>query len=338
MKVIITEAQIERFAERMAYIDKIIKTQLREGANWEHLAWLVERYGLTQEDVDIIAMIQKNILDKMVGQTIDSTDSRFSNIMHSDDEFTFTIDKVTPKTYNSASGLGDHSDSIDDYTVPSRHRRFNLDMNLPRFVLQGSLVKYDKRLEEDQTWLDHVLDIMIEMVPESNPILKALGVNIDFEDYPVDYEGKSTVPPYLSESTTKKSKRDKINTLVKRLKKLYPKLDYCIGNDDTLQVYTHYEERADSGMFMEKGLIFEPIEPPSDFWRIGEFNDYREEETGEYLDRVVEIIDRSPEERVIEWLDHEFGLGDTTYAFVQPHYYGDPYGDDPMFDWRKCED
>ena len=79
-------------------------------------------------------------------------------------------------------------------------------MKLPRFVLQGSLVKYDKRLEEDQTWLDHVLDIMIEMVPESNPILKALGVNIDFEDYPVDYEGKSTVPPYLSESTIKKVK------------------------------------------------------------------------------------------------------------------------------------
>ena len=101
MKLIITERQVERFAERMAYIDKIIKTQLREGGNWEHLAWLIERYGLTQEDVDIIAMIQKNILDSMVGQTIDSTDSRFSNIMHSDDEFTFTIDKVTPKTYNS---------------------------------------------------------------------------------------------------------------------------------------------------------------------------------------------------------------------------------------------
>jgi hypothetical protein len=323
MKVVITEHQVERFAERMNYIDKIIKTQMREG-EWEHLAWLIERYGLTQEDVDIIAMIQRNILEGMVGQTIDSTDSRFSNIMHSDDEFTFTIDKVTPKTYNNASG-------------PIAHRRFNLDMNLPRFVLQGSLVKYDKRLEDDQTWLDHVLDIMIEMVPESNPILKALGVNIDFDDYPVDYEGKSTVPPYLNESTSKKSKRDKINTLVKRLKKLYPKLDYCIGNDDTLQVYTHYEERYNSGMFMEKGLIFEPIEPPSDFWRIGEFNDYREEETGEYLDRSVEMIDRSPEDRVIEWLDHEFGLDGST-SWGEPHYYGEPYGDDPIFDWKKCED
>ncbi len=59
MKVIVTEDQIERFAERMAYIDKIIKTQMREGANWEHLAWLIERYGLTQEDVDIIGMIQR---------------------------------------------------------------------------------------------------------------------------------------------------------------------------------------------------------------------------------------------------------------------------------------
>jgi len=324
MKLIITEHQVERFAERMAYIDKIIKTQLRESGNWEHLAWLIERYGLTQEDVDIIGILQRNILESMVGQTIDSTDSRFSNIMHSDDEFTFTIDEVIPKIYNNATDI-------------NPHRRFNLDMNLPRFVLKGSLIKFDKRLEEDQTWLDHVLDIMIEMVPESNPILKALGVNIDFDDYPVDYEGKSTVPPYLSESTIK-SKRDKINNLVNRLKKLYPKLDYCIGNDDTLQVYTHYEERANSGMFMEKGLIFEPIEPPSDFWRIGEFNDYREEETGEYLDRSVDMVDRSPEERVIEWLDHEFGLNDGGTIIGTPHYYGDPYGDEPLFDWRKCED
>ena len=338
MKLIITERQVERFAERMAYIDKIIKTQLREGGNWEHLAWLIERYGLTQEDVDIIAMIQKNILDSMVGQTIDSTDSRFSNIMHSDDEFTFTIDKVTPKTYNSASGLADHSDSIDDYTVPSRHRRFNLDMKLPRFVLQGSLIKFDKRLEEDQTWLDHVLDIMIEMVPESNPILKALGVNIDFEDYPVDYEGKGsdTSIHYVNESTIK-SKRDKIDTLVKRLKKLYPKLDYCIGNDDRLQVYTNYEERAETGMFTETGLIFDPIEPPSDFWRIGEFTDYREIDTGEYIDRAVNMVDRSPEERVIEWVDHEFGTDHAT-SWREPNYYGEPAGDEPMFDWRKCED
>ena len=320
MKLIITEHQVEKFAERMGYIDKVIKAQMREG-DWEHLAWLIERYGLTQEDVDIIGMIQRNTLESMVGQTIDSTDSRFSNIMHSDDEFTFTIDKVTPHTYNNASG-------------PIAHRRFNLDMNLPRFVLQGSLVKFDKRLAGNDTWLDHVLDIMIEMVPESNPILKALGVNIDFDDYPVDYEGKSYHD--LRESTIK-SKRDKINNLVVKLKKLYPKLDYCIGNDDTLQVYTHYEERYNSGMFMEKGLIFEPIEPPSDFWRIGEFNDYREEETGEYLDRTVDMVDRSPEERVIEWLDHEFGLDGST-SWGEPHYYGEPYGEEPIFDWKKCED
>ncbi len=100
MKLIITEQQVERFGERMAYIDKVIKSQMREGT-WTNLEQLVERYGLTQQDVDIIGMIQLNILESMVGKTIDSTDSRFSNIMHSDDEFTFTIDKVTPKTYNS---------------------------------------------------------------------------------------------------------------------------------------------------------------------------------------------------------------------------------------------
>ena len=44
MKLIITEHQVEKFAERMGYIDKVIKAQMREG-DWEHLAWLIERYG-----------------------------------------------------------------------------------------------------------------------------------------------------------------------------------------------------------------------------------------------------------------------------------------------------
>ena len=326
MKLIITEHQVERFAERMAYIDKVIKAQMREG-DWEHLAWLIGRYGLTQEDVDIIAMIQKNTLDSMVGRTIDITDPQFSHILHSDDDFTFTIDEVIPKTYNNATDI-------------NPHRLSNLDMNLPRFVLKGSLVKFDKRLENDQTWLDHVLDIMIEVVAESNPILKALGVNIDFDDYPVDYEGKedfSEPLPYnnLTEDTSK-SKRDKIDNLVVKLKKLYPKLDYCIGNDDTLQVYTHYEE-ADPVTFTETGLIFDPIEPPSDFWMIGNFTDYREIENGEYIDRAVDMVDRSPEDRVIEWLDHEFGT-DLNTSWREPNYYGEPAGDEPMFDWRNCED
>ena len=329
MKLTITEQQVERFAERMGYIDKIIKNQMREG-EWTYLEHLVERYGLIQQDVDIIGMIERNILDSMVGRTIDITDPQFSHILHSDDDFTFTIDEVIPKTQNPSS----HQTPLTMFK--------DLDMNLPRFVLKGSLVSYNKELENNQTWLDHVLDLMIEVVTESNPILKALGVNVDFADYPVDYEGKDTVTPYnnLNESTIK-SKRDKIDNLLKRLKKLYPKLDYCIGNDDTLQVYTNYEGRADSGIysiFIEKGLIFKPIEPPSDFWRIGEFNDYREEETGEYVDRVVDMVDRSPEEKVIMWLDHEFGLNDGGTIIGTPHYYGDPYGDEPMFDWRKCED
>ena len=257
MKLIITEGQVERFGERMAYIDKIIKNQMREGG-WTNLERLVERYGLTQEDVDIIAMIERNILDKMVGQTIDITHPKFSHILFSDDDFTFTIDEVTPKTYNNGARI-------------SPHHTFNLDMNLPRFVLKGSLLTFNKELENDQTWLDHVLDLMISIMSESNPILKALGVNIDFSDYPVDYEGKDTVTPYnnLTEDTSK-SKRDKIDNLLNRLKKLYPKLDYCIGNDDRLQVYTNYEETGGNGVFTETGLIFDPIEPPSNFWMIGE--------------------------------------------------------------------
>jgi len=36
MKLIITEQHVERLGERMAYIDKVIKSQMREGGNWEH--------------------------------------------------------------------------------------------------------------------------------------------------------------------------------------------------------------------------------------------------------------------------------------------------------------
>ena len=113
-------------------------------------------------------------------------------------------------------------------------------------------------------------------------------------------------------------------------------MDYCIGNDDRLQVYTNYKE-VFGDVFIEKGLIFDPIAPPSDFWLIGEFNDYRDLENGEYVDRVVDMIDRSPQERVIEYLDHEFGT-DITPSWSSPNYYGEPEGDEPMFDWRNCED
>jgi len=152
----------------------------------------------------------------------------------------------------------------------------------------------------------------------------------------VDFYTTSSEEEILKEEIIK-SKRDKINKIVKRLNKLYPKLDYCIGKDDTLQVYTNYEETGGNGVFTERGLIFEPIDPPSDFWRIGNFTDYREIENGEYIDRGVEMVDRSPEERVIEWLDHEFGT-DLNTSWREPNYYGEPGGDEPMFDWRKCED
>ena len=150
MKLIITEGQVERFGERMAYIDKVIKNQMREGG-WTNLERLVERYGLTQEDVDIIAMIERNILDKYGwSNNRYHTPQILSYIIHSDDDFTFTIDEVTPKTYNNGARI-------------SPHHTFNLDMNLPRFVLKGSLVTFNKELENDQTWLDHVLDLMISI-------------------------------------------------------------------------------------------------------------------------------------------------------------------------------
>ena len=126
MKLIITEHQIEKFAERMGYIDKVIKNQMREG-EWTYLEHLVERYGLTQQDVDLIGMIERNILDSMVGQTIDITDPQFSHILHSDDDFTFTIDEVIPKTQNPSW----HQASLTMFK--------DLDMNLPYLYYKGYL-------------------------------------------------------------------------------------------------------------------------------------------------------------------------------------------------------
>ena len=144
---------------------------------------------------------------------------------------------------------------------------------------------------------------------------------------------KNIIRKILKEEITK-SKRDKINNIVKRLNKLYPRLDYCIGKDDTLQVYTYYEERADVGIFMERGLIFKPINPPSDFWKIGEFTDYREFETGKYVDRSVDMEYKSTEDKIIKWLDHEFNIDGLSWK--ESNYYGDPSGHDPIFDWREC--
>ncbi len=131
------------------------------------------------------------------------------------------------------------------------------------------------------------------------------------------------------------SYQGKIDNLLKKLLKLYPKLDYCIGSG-AVQIYTYYDQYEESRIFVEKGMILEPIAPPSDFWKIGEFTDYRDEETGEYEDREVEFMDRSPEEKVFEWLDYEFGL-DGGDPYREPNYYGYPHGWS-AFDWRKCED
>jgi len=149
----------------------------------------------------------------------------------------------------------------------------------------------------------------------------------------VDFYTTSSEEEILKEEIIK-SKRDKINKIVKRLNKLYPKLDYCIGKDDTLQVYTYYEERYDVEIFMERGLIFKPIKPPSDFWKIGEFTDYREFETGKYVDRSVNMEYKSTEDKIIKWLDHEFNIDGLSWK--ESNYYGDPSGHDPIFDWREC--
>jgi len=176
IRKILKEEQEERFAERMGYIDKIIKNRMREGS-WTYLENLVEMYGLSQEDVDIIGMIQGNILEGMVNKTFNVPENT-PNTMPFDDEFTFKIDKVIPKTQNPAW----HQASLTMFK--------DLDMNLPYFIINTSLVEWNNRRREEGDmamgpFLDHIMDIIHDVIMRDNPILPALGTNIEFETYPI---------------------------------------------------------------------------------------------------------------------------------------------------------
>lgn len=145
---------------------------------------------------------------------------------------------------------------------------------------------------------------------------------------------RNVIQKILKEETSN-GKRDKIDAFLKLLKRIYPKIDYCIDPDDRLKIYMWYDHNEPGGIFKETGLMLDPIPPPSDFWVVGEFSDYRNDDDGTYDDTDVEVYERSPTDTVIEIIDHHFGNAEDV-PWATPNYYGIPGGDQPMFNWREC--
>lgn len=149
----------------------------------------------------------------------------------------------------------------------------------------------------------------------------------------------------------KKKSLEGIMSLVNRLKKIYPKLDYCIGEDNMLKVYTLYDKSIKSnisnpsqgeGIFMEIGALIEY--DSTEYFNIGTFTDYRQVTDGSYESTSAEfsdaplgvaslnVVDAVDFKGVIDHLDKLYTGG----FRIHNNYYGNPRGDKPMFDWRDC--
>jgi hypothetical protein len=141
----------------------------------------------------------------------------------------------------------------------------------------------------------------------------------------------------------KKKSLESITALTNRLKKIYPKLDYCIGVDNMLKVYTLYDRSSEgSGLVMEVGGLIEYDSP--EYFNIGTFVDYRQVTDGTYESTSAEFsdsplgvvsldaVDAVDFKGVIDHLDRLYTGG----VRIHNNYYGDPRGDKPMFDWRDC--
>jgi len=144
-----------------------------------------------------------------------------------------------------------------------------------------------------------------------------------------------------------------LSTILTKLKKLYPKLDYCMSEDgNKLKVYTYYmssfEDMAadpdEKEEFTETGVWIEL----SDNGRIniGTFNDFRNHD-GTYYDIDTHTFGtvswdytkpKSIFKNITDVLDYELDVEVDPvdlYGRKEPNYEGRPYGE-PGFDWREC--
>ena len=141
-----------------------------------------------------------------------------------------------------------------------------------------------------------------------------------------------------------------LSQILTKLKKIYPKLDYCVSEDgNRLKIYTYYmssfedmgadpeidEEFTESGVWMELN--------DNGGMDVGTFNDFRNNDGTYYdsdIDRLVVNISSSSSPQsilttLVEVLDYELSVESGITGAATKNYEGRADGVSG-FDWRKC--
>jgi len=158
---------------------------------------------------------------------------------------------------------------------------------------------------------------------------------------------KKLIRQILKEEVEKVS----ISKILTKLKKIYPKLDYCISEDgNRIKIWTFYmssfedmgadpehpEEFTESGVWME-------LNDNSGGMDVGTFNDFRNNDGTYYdsdIDRLIVNISLSSSPQsilttLIGVLDDELSVESGITGAATKNYEGRPDGESG-FDWRKC--
>ena len=157
---------------------------------------------------------------------------------------------------------------------------------------------------------------------------------------------KNLIRQILKEEVEKVS----LSEIITKLKKIYPKLDYCISEDgNRLKIWTFYmSSLEDMGAdadhpeeFTETGVWIELNDNGG--MDVGTFNDFRNHDGTYYdsdIDRLVVNISSSSSPQsilttLVEVLDYELSVESGITGAATKNYEGQPDGESG-FDWRKC--
>ena len=141
-----------------------------------------------------------------------------------------------------------------------------------------------------------------------------------------------------------------LSDILTKLKKIYPKLDYCVSEDgNRMKIYTYYMSSfEDMGAdpdhpeeFTESGVWLEVNDGGS--LNVGTFNDFRNDD-GTYYDTDIGFSQditsffskpTSLLKHITEVLDYELSVESGITGAATKNYEGRPDGESG-FDWRKC--
>jgi len=139
-----------------------------------------------------------------------------------------------------------------------------------------------------------------------------------------------------------------LSDILTKLKKIYPKLDYCVSEDgNRIKIWTFYMSSfEDMGAdpehpeaFTESGVWIEVSETAG--VNIGTFNDFRDTD-GTYYDSDIDTFHNvsgysTKPQSIIKDIVHVLDYELEADGYEDPNYYGRPKGDPShAFDWRKC--